>query len=87
MSYYSVLNIQKEPFSTSPDPEFFYRSNSHYTALNRLEIAIRLRRGLSLILGDVGMGKTTLSRALLQLFKDDDEFIFHMILDSSYKSE
>lgn len=87
MSYYKTLGLEKEPFSTSPDPEFFYHSNSHNTALKRLEIAIRLRRGLCLILGDVGTGKTTLSRTLLQAFKDEEDFIFHMVLDPSYKSE
>jgi general secretion pathway protein A len=87
MSYYKILGLEKEPFSTSPDPEFFYHSSSHDTALKRLEIGIRLRRGLNLILGDIGTGKTTLSRALLNAFKDDNEFIFHMILDPGYKSE
>ena len=88
MSYFKTLGLLKEPFSTSPDPDFFYRSSAHNTALHRLEIAIRLRRGLSLILGDVGTGKTTLSRALFQAFNgEEDKFIFHMILDPSYKSE
>lgn len=87
MSYYEVLNLQKEAFSTSPDPFFFYRSSAHETAIQRLEIGIRLRRGLSLILGDVGTGKTTLGRTLLQIFNQEDDFIFHMILDPSYKSE
>jgi len=87
MSYYKVLGLNKEPFSTSPDPQFFYHSSNHNTALKRLEIAIRLRRGLSLIFGDVGTGKTTLSRTLLQAFEDEDNFIFHMILDPSFKSE
>ena len=87
MGYFNVLGLEKEPFSTSPDPQFFYHSASHNTALKRLEISIRLRRGLCVILGDVGTGKTTLSRTLLQAFKEEDNFIFHMILDPSFKSE
>lgn len=85
MSYYRVLGLEKEPFSTSPDPGFLYRSKSHMSALRRLEIAIRLKRGLSLLLGDVGTGKTTLARALIQAFKDDPNFIFHIVLDPYYK--
>jgi general secretion pathway protein A len=88
MSYFNYLGLEKEPFSTSPDPAFFYHSVAHTTALKRLEISIRLRRGLSLILGDVGTGKTTLCRTLLQSFNsEDDNFIFHMILDPNYKTE
>ena len=87
MSCLLVSQLKKEPFSTSPDPEFFYRSNEHYAALNRLEIAIRLKRGLSVVLGDVGTGKTTLSRALLQSFYGEEDYIFHMVLSPSFKSE
>ncbi|OGW84401.1 MAG: hypothetical protein A2987_02250 [Omnitrophica bacterium RIFCSPLOWO2_01_FULL_45_10] len=87
MSYYEEIGLKTEPFSSSPDPAFFYRSSAHNTALQRLEIAIRLKRGLSLVLGDVGTGKTTMLRTLVQSFADDDKFTFHMILDPSYKSE
>ena len=88
MSYYKILRLQKEPFSTSPDPDFFYHSTEHTTALRRLEIAIRLRRGLCVVLGDVGTGKTTLSRTLFQSFAGEEgQFIFHMILDPCFKSE
>ncbi len=87
MSYYKLLNLEREPFSASPDPSFFYRSTAHNAAIQRLEIAIRLRQGLSLILGDVGTGKTTLSRALLQNFAGEEDFLFYMICDPAYSSE
>jgi general secretion pathway protein A len=87
MSYYRLLGLEKEPFSTSPDPDFFYDSNQHHSALMRLMIEIRLKRGLSLILGDVGTGKTTLSRKIFQTLKEREDIIFHMILDPTYDTE
>jgi len=87
MSYYNILGLEREPFSTSPDPGFFYDSKEHHAALMRLMIELRLRRGLSVILGDVGTGKTTLSRKLFQMLKERDDIIFHMILDPTYDTE
>jgi general secretion pathway protein A len=87
MSYFKVLGFEKEPFSTSPDPEFFYLSKEHETALTNILIDLRLKRGLSVILGDVGTGKTTLSRKLVQELKSRDDFIFHIVLDPSFESE
>jgi len=87
MSYYKVLGFQKEPFSTSPDPEFFYLSRTHETALTNILIELRLKRGLSVILGDIGTGKTSLSRKLIQELKEREDFIFHMILEPSFENE
>ena len=87
MSYFQILGLDKEPFSTSPDPEFFYQSQEHQAALTRLMIEIRLRRGLSVILGDVGTGKTTLSRKLFQMLKSRDDTEFFMILDPTFETE
>ena len=87
MSYFKILGFEKEPFSTSPDPEFFYLSKKHETALTNILIELRLKRGLSVILGDVGTGKTTLSRKLIQELRQREDFIFHIILDPSFENE
>ena len=87
MGYYHLLGLEREPFSTSPDPDFFYESREHRAALMRLMIEVRLRRGLSWIIGDVGTGKTTLSRKLFQMLKEREDIVFHMILDPTYGTE
>ena len=87
MKYYHFLGLEKEPFSTSPDPDFFYESTEHHAALVRAMIEIRLRRGVSLLLGDVGTGKTTLARKLSQMLMEKEGIIFHMILDPTCGTE
>lgn len=89
MEYYNILNFRKEPFSNSPEPEFLFQAPQHMGCLQRLELAIRLRRGLNIIIGDVGTGKTTLCRKLIQGFsstREDAETIeTHLLLDPSFK--
>jgi general secretion pathway protein A len=87
LGYYSVLGFDREPFATSPDPEFFYPTKQHETVLTNLLIELRLRRGLSVVFGDVGTGKTTLSRKLLHELNKRGDMIFHMILNPSFNGE
>ena len=87
MSYYRVFGLEEEPFSTSPDPAFFYESAEHREALLRLEIAIKQKRGASLVLGDVGTGKTTLARKLFHAFSDKEKYDFSIILDPASENE
>ena len=87
MTYFKTIGLHKEPFSTSPDPEFFYLSKEHETALTNIMIELRLKRGLSVILGDVGTGKTTLSRKLIQELKTRDDIIFSIVLVPSFENE
>lgn len=86
MDYFKILNLRTEPFSNSPDPGFFYRSEQHVACLQKLELAVRLRRGLNVIIGDIGTGKTTLSRQFILQHKDDDNLELHLILDPSFNS-
>jgi general secretion pathway protein A len=87
MEYYEVLGLKKEPFLDTADPFFFYQSRSHKETLHRMEISLRLGRGLNLILGDVGTGKTTLAQALEAQIVEDERFIIGKMLDPAFSSE
>lgn len=84
MSYYQALGLSREPFSNSPDPDLLYRARTHLECLQHMEIAVRLRRGLNVVLGEVGTGKTTLGRELTRLLAADGDIEVHF-LDDPYQ--
>ena len=86
MDYFKLLQLKREPFSNSPDPDFFFHSKRHKACLQKLELALRLRRGLNVIIGDIGTGKTTLCRELIRRFDADTQIQTHLILDPSFSS-
>lgn len=61
-SYYGLL---EKPFSIQPDPDFLYFGRRHTLAYTMLEYGIQNRAGFSVICGEIGCGKTTLIRHLL----------------------
>ncbi len=86
MEYYKLLNLDREPFSNTPDPGLFFRSTGHAKCLQELEIAIRLHRGLCVVAGEVGTGKTTICRHLIRTMANEGSIEIHMILDPSFES-
>ena len=86
MEYFEILNLKREPFSNSPDPDFFFQSRQQVDCLQKLEIALRLRRGLNVIIGDVGTGKTTLCRQLIRKFSDNTDVETYLILDPHFSN-
>src|SRR5689334_7708638 len=58
--------FSEKPFSLTPDPKYLYKSESHASAFDLLQYAIRRREGFVVITGDIGTGKTTLCRAILE---------------------
>ena len=64
--YESYYGFAEKPFSLTPDPKYLYRSESHANAFDLLQYAIRRREGFVVVTGDIGTGKTTLCRALLE---------------------
>lgn len=62
--YRSFYRLQRRPFTKTPDPEFLYQGATHGEALARLEHGVE-ERELVILTGEIGTGKTTLSRALI----------------------
>ncbi len=65
MSYLEFYSLKEHPFSISVDNRFYYNSSLHAEALVRLMHAAESRKGLAILLGDVGSGKTTVAQQML----------------------
>src|SRR5256885_5215088 len=63
--YEQYYSLTEAPFSLTPDPKYFYRSESHHRAFELLQYAIQRREGFMIVYGEIGTGKTTLCRAVL----------------------
>jgi len=63
--YCQFYGMREKPFSLLPDPEFLFFSQKHEKALNLLELGILNQSGFCVISGEIGAGKTTLVRELL----------------------
>ena len=82
MNYLELLDLSREPFSNSPDPDAYYGTSMHDLCITQLEIAIRLRRGLNVVLGMVGTGKSTLARRLLRSLSGSTNMESYLLLDA-----
>ena len=63
--YEKFYEFKEKPFNTTPDSKFFFPSDKHTEALSRLIYAINERKGFIVITGEIGVGKTTVCRTLL----------------------
>ncbi len=64
--YEDYFGFIEKPFSLTPDPKYLYRSESHASAFELMQYAIRRREGFIAMTGEIGTGKTMLCRALLE---------------------
>ena len=71
--YREYYGFARRPFANTPDPAFLYQSKRHAEALARLQYAVE-ERELALLIGEIGAGKTTLSRALMDACGDKARF-------------
>jgi len=97
--YKKFFGFEEEPFKLTPDPQFFYSSEEHDDAIKTIEYAINSRKGIIVLVGNVGVGKTTLSRVLLDKlidtqvslvlnpFLSEDEILKYIAKDFGLKIE
>lgn len=74
--YLNYFGLHTTPFSIAPDPQFLYLSERHQEALAHLSYGLRGSGGFILLTGEVGTGKTTVSRALLEQLPEQTKTAF-----------
>ncbi len=82
--YEQYYHFAEKPFRLTADPKYLYESQSHTNAVTLLREAIARREGFAVVTGDVGTGKTTLCRALLD---QADRKTFTALLQNPFVSE
>jgi general secretion pathway protein A len=85
--YEDFFGLARAPFQVTPDPEFLYLSPTHKHALSSIVSGVERRRGFILVLGDVGLGKTTVLRTYLEGL-DPNRTVVAVVFDAdvSFKS-
>lgn len=68
--YMDFFNLKGVPFSITPDPDFLFLSDTHRNVLEKIEYGVESCMGFMLLTGEVGTGKSTLCRVLLDRLED-----------------
>ena len=66
--YAQFFGLRELPFNNTPDPRFFYSTPDHEEAMASLIYAVQERKGFVLLTGEIGAGKTLVSRMMLRHF-------------------
>jgi general secretion pathway protein A len=98
--YQEFHGLREKPFVLTPDPQFLFLSENHRTAIESLLYGIQQKEGFMVITGDIGTGKTTISRALLERldknvktavifnsFLTEEELLESILLDFGFPSK
>ncbi len=87
--YEQFYYFRENPFNVTSDPAFFFSSNCHSQAFSHLTYGIKHRKGILLITGEVGTGKSTLCRTLLDEYRNHKEYNVKtaLILNPSFSDQ
>jgi general secretion pathway protein A len=87
MKAYKTFGLKENPFVPSPNPRFLYLTDQTNACLFKCKFVIEERQGLSLIVGKIGYGKTSVLRELLNGYIDDQTYKIAMLPNGSFPSE
>jgi type II secretory pathway predicted ATPase ExeA len=88
VDYLEYYKLKEHPFSNVVDSRFYYNSPLHSDAMLKLKYAVDTRKGLAVVIGDIGTGKTTLARRFLEeLDENSYEAALLVVVHSSVSSE
>jgi general secretion pathway protein A len=87
MKAYKTFGLKENPFVPSPNPRFLYLTDQTNACLFKCKFVIEERQGLSLIVGKIGYGKTSVLRELLNGYIDDETYKIAMLPNGSFPSE
>jgi type II secretory pathway predicted ATPase ExeA len=88
VDYLEYFQLKEHPFSNVVDSRFYYNSPLHADAMLKLRYAVDTRKGLAVVIGGIGTGKTTLARRFLEeLDENSYEAALLVVVHSSVSSE
>lgn len=77
--YLLYYGFSQEPFHTTPDPEFLYLSPSHKEAIASIIYGVERRKGFVAVVGEVGVGKTTVLRSFMEKIDAEREKAIYLL--------
>jgi type II secretory pathway predicted ATPase ExeA len=86
-AYYRYFGLERDPFLDTADPYFYCEFGALRRAKERLAASVDASRGLTVVIGDPGTGKTSLGGALEQELLSDDRMVLGKILDPSFATD
>jgi general secretion pathway protein A len=88
MDYLEYYGLKEHPFSNVVDSRFYYNSPLHADSLIKLRYAVETKKGLAVVIGGIGAGKTTLARRFLEEMDENEyEAALLVVVHSSVSSE
>lgn len=80
MDHLAYYNLKEEPFSIVPQTNFYYHNDQHDQAFLRLNRAVQGMKGLAVLVGEIGTGKSLLARRLLEALPEEEYEVSMLVL-------